>query len=195
MPGPGVQMTDLCDLGWVRLAFRPLDRSDFPLLSQWLGAPHVEVWWREEHDPAAVEARYGPPVDGVDPTEVFVVEGDGQPIGLVQRYRISDNPQWEQALAVAATPTDAAGLDYLIGDPTLLGRGLGVEIISRFVEDTFARYPDVSAIVVPVQQANQRSWRVLEKTGFERTWSGMLDSDDPSDEGPSHVYVRHRSSV
>ncbi|MDQ3573800.1 MAG: acetyltransferase [Actinomycetota bacterium] len=176
----------------MQLDFRPLDRSDFPLLEQWLGAPHVEVWWREEHEPAAVEARYGPAVDGVDPTELFVVEGDGRPIGMIQRYRLSDDPQWVRALAAAAPPADAACIDYLIGVEALTGRGLGGEIIGRFVEDTWERYPELSAIVVPVQQANQRSWRALEKAGFERTWSGMLDSDDPSDEGPSHVYVRCR---
>jgi aminoglycoside 6'-N-acetyltransferase len=177
----------------VRLGLRPLARSDFPLLSQWLAAPHVEVWWREDHHLAAVEARYGPAVDGDEATEVFVVEGDGRPIGLIQRYRISDDPEWERALAAAAPPEDAAGLDYLIGDETLLGRSLGPEIIDRCVEDTFERYPDVSAVVVPVQQANRRSWRALEKAGFRRTWSGMLDSDDPSDEGPSYVYLRWRS--
>ncbi len=152
----------------------------------------MQVWWREEHDLAAVEASYGPAVDGVEPIEVFVIEGDGQPIGMIQRYRLSDHPQWERALAVAATPADAACIDYLIGVETLTGKGLGGEIIGRLVEDTWELYPDLSAIVVPVQQANQRSWRALEKSGFRRTWSGMLDSDDPSDEGPSYVYVRYR---
>ena len=176
----------------MRIGFRPLDRGDFPLLAQWLGAPHVEVWWREEHDAAAVEARYGPAVDGVEPIEVFVVEGDGQPVGLIQRYRLSDHPEWERALAVAAMLEDAACIDYLIGVETLTGRGLGGEIIGRFVEDTWERYPEVPAIVVSVQQENRRSWRALEKAGFERAWAGMLDSDDPSDEGPSYVYVRYR---
>jgi aminoglycoside 6'-N-acetyltransferase len=173
--------------------FRPLARADFGLLSRWLAEPHVHEWWREEHEPAAVESRYGPAVDGVDPTEVFVVERDGQPIGLIQRYRLADNPEWQRVLAVAPTPGDAASIDYLIGDEALIGRGLGGEIIERFVGDTWKRFPDVPAIVVSVQQENRRSWRALEKAGFQRCWSGMLDSDDPSDEGPSHVYVRYRS--
>ncbi|MDP9404914.1 MAG: acetyltransferase [Actinomycetota bacterium] len=176
----------------MRFGFRPLRRTDFALLAQWLAAPHVQPWWREEHDLRAVEARYGPGVDGVEPTEVFVVEGDGQPIGLIQRYRLRDHPEWERALAVAAVPSDAAGVDYLIGDVTLIGRGLGAEILNRFVEDTFERHRDLSAVVAAVQQANRRSWQALEKAGFQRTWAGMLDSDDPSDEGPSYVYLRHR---
>jgi aminoglycoside 6'-N-acetyltransferase len=176
----------------VTLGFRRLGREDFGLLSQWLSRPHVERWWREEHEPAAVEARYGPAVDGVEPTEVFVVEHDGEAVGLIQRYRLTSYPDWQKALAVAGTPNDAAAVDYLIGEVALVGRGLGGPMIDRFVEDTWSTYPDVPAVVVSVQQENRRSWRALEKAGFQRRWSGMLDSDDPSDEGPSHVYVRYR---
>lgn len=177
------------------LRFRPLAREDFPLLSQWLAKPHVERWWREDHEPVAVEARYGPAVDGLEPTEVFIVEHDDAPIGLIQRCRLRDYPEWQRALAVAGTPTDAAALDYLIGDEALIGRGLGGEMIDRFVEDTWTQYRDCWAIAVTVQQDNRRSWRALEKAGFRRSWSGMVESDDPSDEGPSHVYLRYRSEL
>ncbi len=176
------------------LRFRPLTREDFALLSRWLAQPHVERWWREDPAPGAVEARYGPSVDGTDPAEVFVVEQDGQPIGMMQRCKLGDEPEWRRVLAVAYEG-EAAGIDYLIGDEALLGRGLGVEMIERFVEDTWSRYPDVPAVVVDVQQDNRRSWRALEKAGFERIWSGTLDSDDPADEGPSYVYVRYRAEA
>jgi hypothetical protein len=42
------------------ISFRPLSRSDFPLLQEWLSAPHVDAWWRERLDLASVEAKYGP---------------------------------------------------------------------------------------------------------------------------------------
>lgn len=174
------------------LRFRPLKRDDFSLLSDWLSRPHVEPWWREPYEPAAVEERYGPPVDGTEATEVFVVELDGTPIGMVQRYRLDDEPEWQRVLEVTGTPANAAGIDYLIGDDKLIGRGLGPEIIVRFVEDTWIRYPDVPAIVVNVQQDNARSWRALEKAGFTRCWAGELDSDDPSDQGPGYAYILGR---
>ncbi len=174
------------------LGFRRLERRDLPLLSHWLGSPHVATWWRDDCDPASVEAAYAPRLDGRDPTEVFVVEADGEPIGVIQRYRIADYPEWERSVAAGGAPGPAAGLDYFIGDETLTGRGLGGRIIAGFAEDTWRRYPDVAAIVVAVQQANRRSWRALEKAGFEPHWAGTLDSDDPSDEGPVFMYVRHR---
>jgi hypothetical protein len=43
-----------------------------------------------------------------------------------------------------------------------------------------------------VQQANHRSWRALEKAGYDRVFTGMIESEDPSDSGPSYVYLRSR---
>ena len=174
-------------------SFRPLERSDFPRLSEWLATPHVAAWWRHQHDPASVEADFGPIVDGEDTTEGFVVEEDGRAIGLIQRYRLDDEGDWDRTVAVGSAPRPAAGIDYLLGDESRVGQGLGPRVIDAFVVATWEGYPDLVAIVVAVQQANRRSWRALEKAGFRRDWSGILESDDPSDAGPSHVYVRLRA--
>src|SRR5215475_5263877 len=69
------------------ITFRRLSRADFPLLEQWLKKPHVLRWWREPLDGAALEAKYGPRIDGVEPTFVFVIEYDGRPVGWIQWYR------------------------------------------------------------------------------------------------------------
>jgi aminoglycoside 6'-N-acetyltransferase len=172
-----------------RISFRPLRRDDFVLLSGWLAAPHVKMWWRESSDIDAIERRYGPVVDGIDPTEVFVIDGDGQPIGLIQRYRFADDPEWRDTISVAGTPSDAAGIDYLIGVEHLTGIGLGPEVIGAFLTDTWSRYLDIDTVVVDIQENNRRSWRALEKIGFRRSWTGTLTSDDPSDKGVNHVYV------
>jgi aminoglycoside 6'-N-acetyltransferase len=152
----------------------------------------VSVWWRHPHDDADVESEFGPVVDGRDPTEIFIVDVDGHDVGLIQRYRLDDDPQWEQAVAVGSSPRPAVGIDYLIGEESRIGQGVGPRIIACFTDVTWERFPDVVAVVVAVQQANRRSCRALEKAGFERDWSGVLRSVDPSDAGPSHVYVRLR---
>jgi len=43
----------------ISISFRPLSRSDFPLLLEWLSAPHVAAWWHETLDLASVHAKYG----------------------------------------------------------------------------------------------------------------------------------------
>jgi aminoglycoside 6'-N-acetyltransferase len=172
----------------VEFRFLPLRREDFPLLSEWFAKEHVALWWREAADLASIEAHYGPSLDSRDPTELFIVHVDEEPIGLIQRYRIDDDPEWKRSMAVAGIPDAAAGIDYLIGEEGLTGRGVGSEMIRGFVQDTWRRHPEIQAIAVDVQQQNRRSWRALEKAGFERTWAGTIESDDPSDEGPSYVY-------
>jgi aminoglycoside 6'-N-acetyltransferase len=179
----------------VRLALRQLDRADLPQVSRWLETPHVNQWWRESSDTEAVEAAYGPAIDGADPTELLIAELDGRPIGMLQRYRLADNPDYERALEPAGVPRPSAGLDYLIGDPELTGRGLGPSIIAEASAGAWTAYPEIVAIVAAVQIENRRSWRALEKAGYRRTWSGVVDSGDPSDDGPNHVYVLDRPEV
>jgi len=176
-----------------------MSRDDFPALATWLRAPHVEAWFPWLHGETAaieaVEAEYGPCIDGDDPTELFVIETDGGPVGFIQRYRISDNPSWVTALAVVGDTSAAVGFDYAIGVLDATGRGVGSEAIRQLVADTFSSYPDVDSVVVALQQANRASWRALERVGFERRWAGLLDSPDPSDAGPSYVYVLSRGSA
>lgn len=180
----------------MKLSFRPLRREDFPLLSQWLSRPHVERWWREAYDIEAIERNYGPAVDGTDPTHMLIVDQDGEPVGFAQLYRMDDNPDdWVMALAPAGAFNGAAGIDYLIGEEAAVGHGLGPRIIDCLVDRARQCYPDVARVVVSVAQDNRRSWRALEKAGFERVWAGDVVSDDPSDSGPSYVYVRSMSGA
>ena len=176
------------------MEFVPLRRADFPLLGEWLSAPHVEPWWREPYDQASIEARYGPCIDGTDPTEVFVIHRDGDPIGLVQRYLIDDNPAWKKALAAASAPEPGVGIDFLIGDEALIGHGIGPMTIGRFLEDTWLRYPASAAVIVAVDQTEPALVARPREVRFRRSWSGTLDSDDPSDQGPCYVYVLLRRS-
>ena len=69
-------------------------------------------------DASSVQAAYGPAIDGDDPTEVLIAELDGRAIGMLQRYLLSDNPDYAQALAPAGGPGAAA-------EPRLPDRGGG----------------------------------------------------------------------
>jgi aminoglycoside 6'-N-acetyltransferase len=176
------------------IVFRPITVSDLPNVSRWLAQPHVQRWWRDPTELSAVEAKYLPCIDGRDPTEIFVIEIDGSAGGFIQRYLIADEPAWTAVLRVTGTTgwESAFGIDYLIGDPALTGRGIGSAAIRQFTADSFARYPQADSVVVDVQQANIASWRALERAGFARFWAGQLDSDDPSDAGPSFLYRKTR---
>jgi aminoglycoside 6'-N-acetyltransferase len=168
--------------------FRRLQTVDLPLVARWQSRPHVARWWREPADIGSVTSRYSPSIDGRDPTEVFIVEFDNEAVGLIQRYLLADNPEWAVAIGIQ----NGAGIDYFLGEQSLVGKGLGTRTIARFAEDTFVRYPAVPLIVAAPQQDNMASWRALEKAGFQRIAAKELESDDPSDAGPAYIYALGR---
>jgi aminoglycoside 6'-N-acetyltransferase len=178
----------------VDLSFERLRSSDLSVLATWLARPHVQRWWREPSDLASVEENYGPLLDGSDPTEGFMVHLSGRPIGYVQRYLIDDDPEWREAMRSSMQEGGGIGIDYLIGEPDLVGRGIGRDMISRFVAECFGRYPAENRIVVGLQQDNVASWKALEASGFRRVWAGDLESSDPSDQGPSFIYLVDRGT-
>jgi aminoglycoside 6'-N-acetyltransferase len=65
-------------------------------------------------------------------------------------------------------------------------------MISRFVDRCWTRYPGEKRVAVALQQDNIPSWKALEAAGFRRAWEGDLASPDPSDRGPSFIYLAQR---
>jgi aminoglycoside 6'-N-acetyltransferase len=168
---------------------RPLARADFPLLGAWLAEPLVARWWHHDPRPAALERDFGPSVDGADPTEMFIATLHGRPFGLIQRYRVEDNPEWgEELSAVWPVPAGALSIDYLIGEPAFRGRGLGAVMIATAVARGWDQYRDADDVVVPVATGNRASWRALETAGFRRVATGELTPDNPVDPRDHVVY-------
>jgi aminoglycoside 6'-N-acetyltransferase len=171
------------------ISYRHLQPADFPLLGGWLAQPHVARWWNHETSPEAVERDFGPTARGEEPNEDLLVHVDDTPVALVQRSWLRDNPDYRAELAaIAPVPDDALTIDYLIGDPTRTGRGLGSAIIRFVAERTWHEHPAAQAIVVAVHVDNRPSWRALEKAGFTRAGTGDMTPDNPIDSRAHHVY-------
>jgi aminoglycoside 6'-N-acetyltransferase len=176
-------------LGWRRAT-----AADFALLGRWLAQEHVVRWWNHETSPEAVERDFGPSARGEEPSEDWIAVLDGTPLGLVQRCRIADYPEFEEELAAfVAVPGEAALIDYLIGDARATGQGLGPAMIRSMAEKTWREWPDAPAVIAAVAAGNRRSWRALEKAGFVRVASGDLEPDNPVDGPLHHVYRLDRA--
>jgi aminoglycoside 6'-N-acetyltransferase len=128
--------------------FVPLKVQDLSLLASWLARPHVARWWREPSDPVSVERNYGPLAEGLDPTEAFIVHLAGRPIGYVQRYLIDEHPDWSASIRKALGEGGGIGIDYFIGEPDLVGRGIGRRMISEFARACWERYVSSEHITV-----------------------------------------------
>jgi aminoglycoside 6'-N-acetyltransferase len=157
------------------ITFRPLGRSDFPLLQEWLSAPHVAAWWHERLDLAGVDAKYGPRVDGAEPTHVFVIEHGGRPIGFIQWYLWSDYPEHARQLSAELT---SAGIDLAIGELVMTGLGLGPIAIREFLRQIVFANPKISGVVTDPEEGNVRSLRAFEKAGFAVTNTVQLAGEN-----------------
>lgn len=138
-----------------QLEFRPFIRADLSLLPGWFAAPHAAGWYADNpHDPAGLEAKYGSRIDGTDPVRMEILEIDGTPAGYLQRY-----------------PADHGNvaIDYIIGEPEFVGRGIGPRMIWEYVRDiVLPACPDAARVLASPDVRNTRSIRALEKAGFRR---------------------------
>jgi aminoglycoside 6'-N-acetyltransferase len=173
----------------VSIVYRRLVERDFPLVQHWLRHPHVARWWNHETETEAVERDFGPTARGEEPAEDFIAVLDGRPVGVMQRCRLADYPEYlDELLPLVDVPADAMSIDYLIGEPTDVGHGLGPRLIAAMLEQTWADAPATPCVIVPVVAANRASWRALEKAGLRRVAEGAIKPDNPIDDPLHYVY-------
>ncbi|MEV5595214.1 GNAT family N-acetyltransferase [Streptomyces sp. NPDC052496] len=174
------------------ITWRRVTEDDFPLLRRWLAQPHVARWWNHDTSAEGVARDFGPVARGEEPAEDLLVLLDGRPLGLVQRCRIADHPEYRAELAAVLGAAEVTGgtmtLDYLIGDPTQVGRGYGPRMIRAAVRATWRDHPYATAVLVPVPVANRASWRALEKAGLGRVAEGELEPDSPAAGRAHYIY-------
>jgi len=160
-------------------ACRPMTRGDFRDVSRWVNQPHVARWWDEQRSVEQVEAHYGPALAGEDPTRMWVFEVNGRSVGFAQDYRIGDHPDY----ALLTGKPDAVGIDYAIGEPAFVGRGLGTSLLWVLLRDrVVSSYDGLHEVHAAPDHRNTASLRVLAKLGFQQgTWF-----DEPRDPQDPH---------
>ena len=168
-----------------------MTEDDLPLVREWLLRPHVRRWWDEEGDPTYPEAEIKGRLAAIrheDPTDHFVMEIDGRPVGDIQSYRIQDHPDWRAQIGI---DEPAFGIDVYIGEPDLIGRGVGPALIAAFLRDVaFPRY-SVDLCVLDPTRSNTSAIRAYEKVGFVF----IKDVVEPGTKEPEHYLMGLRRST
>lgn len=138
------------------IEFRPLEEADLPVLREWFKREHVRRWWRDSDEAMAKRLQR-------EPTDEYVIVVDGCAAGMIQTYLVADYPEWG---AIVGTDSGLAGVDLLIGENDLVGRGLGPRVLEQFASEIVFTRPETTACVATVEEGNSRSWRAFEKAGF-----------------------------
>lgn len=160
------------------IGFEPLRKEDLPVLREWLGREHVRPWWRDDIEESLRE--YEQAIAGLDPTDHYLILIEDRPVGMIETYLVEDHPEWE---AIVQVGEGVAGVDLLIGEPELIGAGLGPRVLAEFVAKVVFARPETHACIAAVDEANRRSWRAFEKAGFRYV-------RDVEEEGRPHRLMR-----
>ena len=181
------------------IMFRCLELDDLDDIRRWLNTPHVYEWWGvwsgdgslggPGADAATAEQVYEKYAPGIASDEAtthrHLIELDGQAVGLIQHYRLEDEPEY--AAVIGETAPGAAGIDLFIGELDVVGRGIGPAVIDAYTRTVVFADPRVTRAIAGPHPDNTRSCRAFEKAGFVP----VCDADVP-DATPERIYVRPR---
>lgn len=165
--------------------FQPLTETDLPLLCEWLNRPHLQRWWRSEQALLPdIREKYLPRIAGTDDAKPYLALLDGEPVGYIQYYSVSDgNPGWWPD----EPGTGVLGIDQFLADGHRLGQGIGTGMITAFVR-VLLRNPEVREIRVDPRPDNIRAIRCYAKVGFRKI--GPITTPD----GPAIMMVLEQES-
>lgn len=147
-----------------RITFRFLAEDDLPRMHAWLRQPHVATWWVDAPPtPEETAQEFRPLLHGATTTTAFIAAYDGRPVGYVQRYFPHLEPDcWGRQ----ELPAGIAGIDLFIGEPGLVGQGLGAVMIRAFLRQVVFADGTVPACLVDPDPANTVAIRAYEQAGF-----------------------------
>lgn len=153
------------------LGFRPLNDTDIPLIESWLHKEHVKRFyeipdlgitiddWISEIKEYKGEFQW---------ITYLVVTWQDSPIGLCLYYKCEDSSGED----FGPLPlTGSYGIDYLIGEESFLGKGLGKEIITLLVGQIFL-LQDALRVTADVDKNNKASGKALYSCGFRLVETG-----------------------
>lgn len=148
----------------MNLSLRPMTKHDLAVIRAWLDLPHVARWWTPDTTADAEVADYAQRLtgEGDSHTVMLTVSEGTRPVGWCQWYWWQDYP--DEATAMDARAGEA-GIDYAIGDPARIGRGVGTGLIAALVSEV-RRHRAGAGVLTGPDAANIASRRVLEKNGF-----------------------------
>jgi len=125
------------------------------LLAAWLHRPHVACWWGDPEQALAAVQQH--PV-----TTEALIEVDALPVG----FACWQTPSQEQLAAAGLDdlPDDLVDVDILIGDPDVLGQGVGPAALSQLLAKL--RADGVRVVGLATAVANLRALGAYDKAGF-----------------------------
>lgn len=146
-----------------RLTVRRLEETDAGLLAKWLSDPRVLAYYEGRDRPHDLELVNQHFFDRDESSTRCIIQYDGQDIGYIQYYCITDEER--QEYGYLDFTGSIFGMDQFIGETTFWNRGIGTELITSMVRYLMF-HEGAGKIIMDPQAWNERALRVYEKAGF-----------------------------
>jgi len=122
--------------------------NDVSLVEIWLNKEHVKRWYEIPHLGIAIDDWMSEIKERNGEFQWLthlIVMWQGRPIGLCLYYKCVDSDEVFGTLPL----TGSYGIDYLIGEESHLGKGLGKGIITLLVDEIFS-FPDAQRVTAEI---------------------------------------------
>ena len=126
------------------------------ILARWLSRPHVARWWGDPYQALATLKRQ------TSATKALI-EIDSRPVGFI----CWQTPTQDElsAAGLSDLPADLVDIDVLIGEPDVLGQGVGPTALWQLLAKL--RVEGIHLVGLAAAVANARALRAYEKAGFQ----------------------------
>lgn len=144
---------------------KPFREKHFSLLRSWLEKSYIrKIFGEPEEWLSEIEEN----LESADWVYYFIIFAD-RPIGFCQYYDTEKAPPGEWS----KEPLRSAGIDYLIGEETYLGKGYGTKSVQLLIE-LIIKDPDFDFVIADPDPKNLTSVYILKKMGFNWNENGLM---------------------
>ncbi len=160
------------------ITFRRLEEKDLRLMHKWLNTDFVIEWYDKGGSSfSKIMSKYMPRVKGEEAIYSFIIVCNNKDIGYIQTCLIEDYPEYNQCVNIKES---AAGIDLFIGEQDFVHKGLGKQILIKFLSEYVFQLYDVECCIIGPEPKNNIAIRAYEKAGFKYFKTIQVpDEDEP----------------
>lgn len=137
------------------IRLRPVEAADKPQLRTWRNLPEISAWMYSDHEISEAEHDRWFHAALADPARMYwVIELDGQPVGLANLYDIA--PAFRKCAWA-----------YYLADGSTRGKGVGAFVEFQVIEHVF-NDRGLNKLCCEVLIGNEAVWKLHESFGFRR---------------------------
>jgi RimJ/RimL family protein N-acetyltransferase len=144
------------------------------IIFAWLSQPHVQAFWdnsqaHKDDIVCFIEGRKVPSGYAIGQYVYWIAAIENHPYALIMTIKENQGENREPIKAGHISQTGATySLDYMIGDPEYIGKGLGAPTLGQFLVFFQAEIdPNADTFFIDPDATNPRARHVYEKAGFQ----------------------------